>query len=80
MKLASYFSLLSLVFVAACSNQPPSSTPAGQGADRDAHGCIPSAGYAWCAKTNQCERPWELAEKHSFENSDQAFKSFCGEH
>ncbi len=29
------------------------------GGDRDAHGCIPSAGYAWCASLNQCIRPWE---------------------
>ena len=48
------------------------------GADKDAHGCIPSAGFKWCAKTNQCERPWELAKKEKFENKAEAFKSFCG--
>ena len=29
------------------------------GGDRDAHGCIPSAGYSWCASTNSCIRAWE---------------------
>ena len=47
------------------------------GADRDAHGCIGSAGYSWCAHTDQCERPWELAQKHGFENTQAAFDEFC---
>ncbi len=25
------------------------------GADKDEHGCIGSAGYAWCETTNQCD-------------------------
>ncbi|KAJ3260868.1 hypothetical protein HK103_007431 [Boothiomyces macroporosus] len=29
------------------------------GGDRDAHGCIPSAGYTWCESTQQCQRSWE---------------------
>jgi len=48
------------------------------GSDKDAHGCIGSAGFKWCAKTNQCERPWELAKKEKFDNTAEAFKSFCG--
>ena len=48
------------------------------GGDRDAHGCIGSAGFKWCAKTNQCERPWELAEKEGFANTKEAFDAFCG--
>lgn len=47
------------------------------GADRDAQGCIGSAGYAWCERTKACERPWELAEKEGFELSAQAFSAFC---
>ena len=47
------------------------------GGDRDEHGCIKSAGYSWCARTNQCERPWELAKKHGFENTQEAFDKFC---
>jgi len=47
------------------------------GADKDAHGCIGSAGYKWCAKTKKCERPWELAKKEKFEKSAEAFNSFC---
>jgi hypothetical protein len=30
------------------------------GGDRDAQGCIGSAGYQWCEKLQQCARPWEL--------------------
>ena len=38
-------------------------TPPGSGllpgSGRDAHGCIPSAGYSWCEALAQCVRPWE---------------------
>ncbi|KUY89183.1 MULTISPECIES: hypothetical protein [unclassified Burkholderia] len=47
------------------------------GGDRDAHGCIGSAGYAWCERTQQCERPWELAKAQGFANSAQAYEQFC---
>ena len=29
------------------------------GGDRDAHGCIGSAGYTWCEAKQKCLRPWE---------------------
>lgn len=29
------------------------------GSDRDAHGCIGSAGYSWCEAKAKCLRPWE---------------------
>lgn len=29
------------------------------GNDRDAHGCIGSAGYSWCEVKNKCLRVWE---------------------
>ena len=29
------------------------------GSDRDAHGCIGSAGYTWCAAKQKCLRSWE---------------------
>lgn len=47
------------------------------GSDRDEHGCIGSAGYLWCKRTNSCERPWELAKKAGFENSEKGFLSYC---
>ena len=47
------------------------------GGDKDAHGCIGSAGFTWCAKTNKCERPWELAKKKKFKKSAEAFNAFC---
>lgn len=47
------------------------------GNDRDAHGCIGSAGYAWCARENACVRPWELAAERGFEGSPAAFQAHC---
>lgn len=36
-------------------------TPPVVGGDRDAHGCIPSAGYTWCEPKQKCLRVWEEA-------------------
>ena len=47
------------------------------GADRDEHGCIGSAGYTWCERTEQCERPWELAKQAGFDNTGEGFKAYC---
>jgi len=47
------------------------------GGDRDANGCIASAGYSWCERTKRCERPWELAKKCGFKNTREEFDSFC---
>ena len=47
------------------------------GSDRDEHGCIGSAGYQWCERTSQCERPWKLAEKAGFENTPEQFDAYC---
>ena len=49
------------------------------GSDRDEHGCIPSAGYSWCAYTGQCERPWELATAKGFAQTPDAFAAYCGQ-
>jgi hypothetical protein len=75
------------LFISACSQAAPtapkaSTAPAAAsavlpGADRDAHGCIGSAGYIWCARTQRCERPWELAAAQKFANTSQAFDKFC---
>lgn len=47
------------------------------GTDQDMHGCIASAGFLWCAKTGECERPNELAKAQSFENNEEAFNQYC---
>ena len=47
------------------------------GGDRDAHGCIGSAGYSWCEKTKNCQRPWTLADRHDFDNTKDGFDRFC---
>lgn len=31
------------------------------GGDRDEHGCVGSAGYAWCESAQKCQRSWEEA-------------------
>ncbi|WP_066059538.1 hypothetical protein [Halioglobus sp. HI00S01] len=68
------------LLVSACSGGDGGGTgsPA-VGSDVDEHGCKASAGYSWCAKTQQCERPWELAKQQGFENSEAAYKAFCEE-
>lgn len=38
-------------------NEPEQATTVG--GDRDAHGCIGSAGYSWCEVKNKCLRIWE---------------------
>jgi hypothetical protein len=41
------------------------------------HGCLPAAGYRWCAKTDRCERPWELAKEKGFANTTEAYDAYC---
>jgi hypothetical protein len=47
------------------------------GGDRDAHGCLPAAGYAWCEREKRCVRPWELAKDAGFENTAEGFARHC---
>jgi hypothetical protein len=52
--------LISLPALAVIDNASTSSTTVPLvGGDRDAHGCIGSAGYSWCAAKNKCLRVWE---------------------
>jgi hypothetical protein len=55
----------------------PSRQPPLPGADRDAHGCIGSAGYAWCARKKACVRPWELLRREGREVSEAEFRAKC---
>lgn len=56
-------------------------TPAQRvGGDRDAHGCIGSAGYLWCARENACVRPWELSAQKSLAQGAEAFQQYCNSH
>ena len=75
MKTRFTISLMLVMALAACAKQATNVTMVG--ADRDAHGCIGSAGYSWCEKTAQCERPWELALKENVELSTNQFSQFC---
>lgn len=47
------------------------------GGDRDAHGCIGSAGYQWCEHSQRCERPWELAQAQGLANTAEAINAYC---
>lgn len=44
-----------LICCGACTEPDPKLV----GGDRDAHGCIGSAGYVWCEQRQKCLRPWE---------------------
>lgn len=76
--------LVLAMVLAGCTTADPAvapPAPAAQvpmpGSDRDAHGCIGSAGYRWCAATARCERPWELARANGFDNTAEAYAAFC---
>lgn len=57
-----------------------SQTPPMVGGDKDAHGCIASAGYAWCANKQQCVRPWELPPiAHEGPTTKERFIAHCGQ-
>jgi hypothetical protein len=71
------FAATTACLLAACAPSTSSTTSAAVGSDRDAHGCIASAGYSWCEHTQRCERPWELASQKSFTPSAEHFARFC---
>ena len=49
--------LIAVLIIGAATPTPPvTSLP---GSDRDAHGCIGSAGYTWCDAKHRCIRAWE---------------------
>ena len=70
--------LMACCLVGCGEEDAPGSSKTGlPGSDRDEHGCIPSAGYQWCERTKQCERPWELAKERGFENTREQFEAYC---
>lgn len=66
------------VLVACSSHGGDAGNTAVPGSDSDTHGCKASAGYSWCARSGQCERPWELAASQGFDNTAEAFATWCG--
>ena len=40
------------------------------GADKDAKGCIASAGFIWCNKEKKCVQPWENAASVAIPNTE----------
>lgn len=73
--------LIIILSLAGCSTNSSDEQESGPlaGSDRDEHGCIGSAGYLWCERTHSCERPWELARKAGFENSEKGFLNYCNQ-
>ncbi|WP_313441013.1 hypothetical protein [Stenotrophomonas sp.] len=76
--------VLLVVALAGCAHPAPTpartDTPRAApvvGGDRDAHGCIGSAGYQWCQRSQRCERPWELAQAQGLANSAEAIDAWC---
>lgn len=80
--------LLTVLVSTACSSTPESKPDERSeapdetkepvvGDDRDAHGCIGSAGYAWCERTKECVRPWEVAAANGFDNDPATFAAWC---
>ncbi|WP_434664605.1 hypothetical protein [Paraburkholderia sp. A3BS-1L] len=66
-----------MCLLGACSAASYTPSSNAVGADRDAHGCIGSAGYSWCEHTQRCERPWELAKQKGFAASEANFAQYC---
>ena len=72
--------LASLLLLGGCAMQSTHSPQATTtGSDRDKHGCIASAGYTWCERTQDCERPWILAEEEGFNNTSLEFNAYCND-
>ncbi|MGE6332847.1 hypothetical protein [Stenotrophomonas sp. NPDC077659] len=75
--------VLFALVLAGCT--PPHAAPARSaappapvvGGDRDAHGCIGSAGYQWCQRSERCERPWELAQAQGIAHTAEAIDAWC---
>ncbi|MCJ8350115.1 hypothetical protein [Moritella sp.] len=68
------FTLL-VLSITACSNSDLESKPIG--GDRDEYGCLPSAGYLWCERTQRCERSWELADAVGILHTEAEVKTYC---
>jgi len=75
--------VLLVLALSACAQPEPApardaaAAAPGVGGDRDAHGCIGSAGYQWCQRSGRCERPWELAQAQGLANTAEAIDAWC---
>ncbi|QUM82285.1 hypothetical protein HWV01_19365 [Moritella sp. 5] len=68
------FTLL-VLSITACSNSDSESPLIG--GDRDEYGCLPSAGYMWCERTQRCERSWELADAAGIPHTETEVMAYC---
>ena len=63
MRKAAEFVLLAAMPVLLSACTAASGTSPLLGADRDAHGCIGSAGYVWSPLLQTCVQPWQAGER-----------------
>ena len=47
------------------------------GGQRDAHGCLPAAGYSWCEREKSCVRSWELEKQKGGFGQYRNFAGYC---
>jgi len=69
MKVQYIIAILVLVIILAVASYVYVQNQQFLGGDRDAHGCIGSAGYSWCEAKSKCIRIWE---ENCTETVDQA--------
>ncbi|OHX64543.1 hypothetical protein [Flammeovirga pacifica] len=69
---------ITLLLLSACGQKESNSKEQGQmvGNDKDAHGCIASAGYIWSALQKECVRPWEAGITLSPSNEGQTTNAY----
>jgi membrane-bound inhibitor of C-type lysozyme len=80
MRLIILYPLILTAAISACADIDTSDTKVDRtGADQDIHGCITTAGYAWCKRTSSCERPWELAKRRGIPSAEYEFNAYCSE-
>lgn len=69
---------LTLLLVACSANEGEVLPGEIVGADRDNHGCIPSAGYQWSQLRNECIRLWEAGTELTHQGSgDSNYSAFA---
>lgn len=71
--LLKYSLFLLFATITACSSIEPEPV----GSDRDEYGCLPSAGYLWCERSQTCERSWETTDATKIEDPEVKVQADC---
>lgn len=66
--------MVATVMFMSCQSENKQATQSAQtpvvGADKDAHGCIASAGYTWSSLKDSCVRPFEQIQLDIIDNKE----------